>query len=116
MVVMCKWGKFKWKVNKKLVKPINDMSGSFSIDLEKNTREKKTLTLPYTCYLALGGQPNKDLAWLDQHVGKAYRLYLGTVHFYAQKLILEKVSVSDIHTGTNGKIESMTYSLTFKEE
>lgn len=116
MAVMAKWGKFKWKVNKKLVKPIGDLSGDFSYDLEKGKREKKSLTLPFTCYKALGGKPNEDLAWLDRNVGKAHRLYLGTTRFYAQKLILEKVSLSEVHAGTNGKIESMTYSLSFKEK
>lgn len=115
MSIMCKWGKKKWKVSKKKVKPIGTLTYDMSYDKEKKKKDKRTITLEYKVYLETGVKVKKEITSWYKKLGKKNGLYVGAKRFGPKKMRLDAVNASDIQTLENGKIHYATIKLSFTE-
>ncbi len=115
MSVMCKWGSKKWKVNKKLVKPMDSLSYDMSYDKDKKKKDKRTISFSYTVYLETGVKVRKEITSWYKKIGKKNGLYIGAKRFGPKKMRLDSVKASDIKVMENGKIHYATIQLSFAE-
>ena len=115
MAVMAKWGPKKWKISKKKLNPINELSLKMGYDTDKKKKEKREVTLPYEVYKEFGVNVNKEISSWYNLLGTSNGLYLGKKRFGPKTLKLIDVSVSAIKVTDTGIVRSAEFSLNFIE-
>lgn len=115
MSVMCKWGKKKWKVTPKQVKPIGELSYDMSYDADKKKKSKREISFSYTIYLETGVKVRTEITSWYKYLGKKAGLYIGKKRFGPARMRLDDVKASSINVTETGKMHYATIDLTFKE-
>ena len=113
--VICKWGKKKWKVSRKKILPLGELTYEMEYDTEKKKKKKRTVQFSYTIYLETGVDVRKEISSWRKKVGKKKRLYIGPKKFDPKTMRLTKVSSSGINVMLNGAIHYATIQLTFTQ-
>ena len=113
--VICKWGKKKWKVSRKKILSVGELTYEMEYDTEKKKKKKRTVSFSYTVYLETGVKVQKEISSWRKKVGKKKRLYIGPKRFDPKKMRLTKVSTSGINVMRNGVIHYATIQLTFTQ-
>ncbi len=114
-MVMMKWGKKKWKLSKKKIMSLEQLSYSMSYNTEDKKKEPRTISVPYTVYREFGVNVKKEVSDWNKFLGKSYGLYIGKKRFGPKKMKLTGVDVSDINITPKGVVQSASISLSLEE-
>lgn len=114
MTIM-KWGKKKWKINKKVIQSLEKLSYSMSYNVDDKKKDPVEITIPYAVYRELGVNVKKEVNNWKKYLGETHGLYIGKKRFGPKRMKLVSVDVSDILVAPKSTIHAASISITLRE-
>lgn len=127
MSYQARWGPKGFIISQDKIVPLLDLSTSLELKKDNgndtsgteptNTRGRElrpmSFSVPY--YAAVGVDPRDQIRQWEAELGNAYPFLVEGKVFGAEKMMLTKVSTSDIKLSNSGKFLSATVSITLEE-